>query len=409
MIKVERIRKDLETLAQFTATPGAGVTRMAFSPEERQAREYLQREMEAIGLEVYTDAVGNLFGRRAGKDPEAPVVMIGSHIDSLKNGGPFDGAAGVVAALEIARALQDMGKETVHPIEVVVMTEEEGGRFGSGLFGSRAMVDGISQEELTGTFDEERISKAEAMKAFGLDPDKVREAVRKPGSVKAFLELHIEQGPVLESTGTKIGIVESIVGIRTFFVTIYGSADHAGTTPMNMRRDALVAASRVITAIDGIAREAGENTVGTVGSIQVKPGSNNVVPAEVRFSIDLRDGDNEVIERATAKIKQVLAEVCEAANLTYTWEEALSVPPVATEAKIIDIVAEAAQRKNISFRMMPSGAGHDAMVMARLAPVGLLFVPSRDGKSHCPEEWTDYEDIALGAELYLDAVLALAQ
>ncbi|HHW55761.1 MAG: Zn-dependent hydrolase [bacterium] len=409
MIKVERIRKDLETLAQFTATPGAGVTRMAFSPEERQAREYLQREMEAIGLEVYTDAVGNLFGRRAGKDPEAPVVMIGSHIDSVKNGGPFDGAAGVVAALEIARALQDMGKETVHPIEVVVMTEEEGGRFGSGLFGSRAMVDGISQEELTGTFDEERISKAEAMKAFGLDPDKVREAVRKPGSVKAFLELHIEQGPVLESTGTKIGIVESIVGIRTFFVTIYGSADHAGTTPMNMRRDALVAASRVITAIDGIAREAGENTVGTVGSIQVKPGSNNVVPAEVRFSIDLRDGDNEVIERATAKIKQVLAEVCEAANLTYTWEEALSVPPVATEAKIIDIVAEAAQRKNISFRMMPSGAGHDAMVMARLAPVGLLFVPSRDGKSHCPEEWTDYEDIALGAELYLDAVLALAQ
>jgi allantoate deiminase len=409
LIKVERIRKDLETLAQFTATPGAGVTRMAFSPEERQAREYLQREMEAIGLEVYTDAVGNLFGRRAGKDPEAPVVMIGSHIDSVKNGGPFDGAAGVVAALEIARALQDMGKETVHPIEVVVMTEEEGGRFGSGLFGSRAMVDGISQEELTGTFDEERISKAEAMKAFGLDPDKVREAVRKPGSVKAFLELHIEQGPVLESTGTKIGIVESIVGIRTFFVTIYGSADHAGTTPMNMRRDALVAASRVITAIDGIAREAGENTVGTVGSIQVKPGSNNVVPAEVRFSIDLRDGDNEVIERATAKIKQVLAEVCEAANLTYTWEEALSVPPVATEAKIIDIVAEAAQRKNISFRMMPSGAGHDAMVMARLAPVGLLFVPSRDGKSHCPEEWTDYEDIALGAELYLDAVLALAQ
>lgn len=409
MIKVERIRKDLETLAQFTATPGAGVTRMAFSPEERQAREYLQREMEAIGLEVYTDAVGNLFGRRAGKDPEAPVVMIGSHIDSVKNGGPFDGAAGVVAALEIARALQDMGKETVHPIEVVVMTEEEGGRFGSGLFGSRAIVDGISQEELTGTFDEERISKAEAMKAFGLDPDKVREAVRKPGSVKAFLELHIEQGPVLESTGTKIGIVESIVGIRTFFVTIYGSADHAGTTPMNMRRDALVAASRVITAIDGIAREAGENTVGTVGSIQVKPGSNNVVPAEVRFSIDLRDGDNEVIERATAKIKQVLAEVCEAANLTYTWEEALSVPPVATEAKIIDIVAEAAQRKNISFRMMPSGAGHDAMVMARLAPVGLLFVPSRDGKSHCPEEWTDYEDIALGAELYLDAVLALAQ
>jgi allantoate deiminase len=409
LIKVERIRKDLETLAQFTATPGAGVTRMAFSPEERQAREYLQREMEAIGLEVYTDAVGNLFGRRAGKDPEAPVVMIGSHIDSVKNGGPFDGAAGVVAALEIARALQDMGKETVHPIEVVVMTEEEGGRFGSGLFGSRAMVDGISQEELTGTFDEERISKAEAMKAFGLDPDKVREAVRKPGSVKAFLELHIEQGPVLESTGTKIGIVESIVGIRTFFVTIYGSADHAGTTPMNMRRDALVAASRVITAIDGIARETGENTVGTVGSIQVKPGSNNVVPAEVRFSIDLRDGDNEVIERATAKIKQVLAEVCEAANLTYTWEEALSVPPVATEAKIIDIVAEAAQRKNISFRMMPSGAGHDAMVMARLAPVGLLFVPSRDGKSHCPEEWTDYEDIALGAELYLDAVLALAQ
>jgi len=409
LIKVERIRKDLETLARFTATPGKGVTRMAFTPEERQARDYLEQEMRSIGLEVYTDAAGNLFGRRAGREPGAPVVMLGSHIDSVKSGGPFDGAAGVVAALEIARALQELGKETVHPIEVVVMTEEEGARFGSGLYGSRAMVDGISPEEMTGTFDEEGISKAEAMRAFGLDPDRVREAVRKPGSVKAFLELHIEQGPILEAAGTKIGIVESIVGIKTIFVTINGSADHAGTTPMPMRRDALVGASQVITAINRIAREAGENTVGTVGMLQVKPGSSNVVPAEVKFSIDFRDGKNEVIERVEREIKKELAAVCEAANLTYTWEEALAVPPVATEPKIIDIVAEAARRRNISYRLMPSGAGHDAMVMARLAPVGLLFVPSRGGKSHCPEEWTDYEDIALGAELYLDAVLALAQ
>lgn len=283
MIKVERIRKDLETLARFTATPGKGVTRMAFTPEERQARDYLEQEMRSIGLEVYTDAAGNLFGRRAGREPGAPVVMLGSHIDSVKSGGPFDGAAGVVAALEIARALQELGKETVHPIEVVVMTEEEGARFGSGLYGSRAMVDGISPEEMTGTFDEEGISKAEAMRAFGLDPDRVREAVRKPGSVKAFLELHIEQGPILEAAGTKIGIVESIVGIKTIFVTINGSADHAGTTPMPMRRDALVGASQVITAINRIAREAGENTVGTVGMLQVKPGSSNVVPAEVKL------------------------------------------------------------------------------------------------------------------------------
>ncbi|MGI6142298.1 MAG: Zn-dependent hydrolase [bacterium] len=409
MIKVERVRRDLETLAQYTATPGEGITRMAFTPEERQARDYLKREMQAIGLEVYTDAAGNMFGRRAGKDPEAPVVMIGSHIDSVKNGGRFDGAAGVVTALEIARALQELGKETVHPIEFAVLTEEEGGRFGAGLYGSRAMTDGISQEEVTGTFDQQGISKAEAMKAFGLAPDRVKDAVRKPGSIKAFLELHVEQGPVLEATGTRIGIVESIVGIRTFFVTITGSADHAGTTPMDMRRDALVGASQVITAINRIARETGENTVATVGTLQVKPGAFNIVPAEVKFSIDLRDGNNEVIEGAATKIKKVVAEVCKSLHLTYGWEQALAVPPVATEAKIIDIVAEAARRKNISFRVMPSGAGHDAMVMAKLASVGLLFVPSRGGKSHCPEEWTDYEDIALGAELYLDAVLALAQ
>ncbi|NLJ33925.1 MAG: Zn-dependent hydrolase [Firmicutes bacterium] len=409
LIRVERIKRDLEALAQFTATPGKGITRMAFTPEERRARDYLAGEMKAAGLEVYTDAAGNLFGRRPGKNPKAAVVMVGSHIDSVQNGGRFDGAAGVVAAVEIARALQELGKETVHPIEVVVMTEEEGSRFGAGLYGSRAMTgEGISPEELTNTFDDEGISNGEAMKAFGLDPDKIRQAVRPAGTVKAFLELHIEQGPILEAAGFKIGIVESIIGLRTIQVVIYGSADHAGTTPMDMRRDALVGASKIVSQVPSLIQKLGENTVATVGILQVKPGCANIVPAEVKFTIDLRASDNEIIEKAAAKLKKMVAEICSPLNLEYSWEELLAVQPVATGVEIANIVEGVAVQKGIDTMRMQSGAGHDAMVMAKLCPIGLLFVPSKNGKSHCPEEWSDYEDIALGADLYLETILTLA-
>ncbi|MBN1332520.1 MAG: Zn-dependent hydrolase [Synergistales bacterium] len=408
MVRVDRIRKDLEFLAGITSTPGEGVTRLAFSGEETRAREYLRKEMEAAGLELYRDNAGNLFGRREGRLKDAPVVMFGSHIDSVVHGGAFDGPAGIISALEAMRVIKEQSIETSLPLEMVIMTEEEGGRFGSGVWGSRAMAGRVSREEIFEGRDKEGITKAEAMRSFGLDPEKVRDAERAPGSIRAFLELHIEQGPILENNGKDVGIVESIVGIRTFFVTIRGKADHAGTTPMEFRKDALVGASRVFSEVDTIARRSGKGTVATVGMVNVRPGAFNIVPEEVHFSIDLRASSEEVIEKAAREMKRFLEDQCSEQGLEFLWEERLAVPPVNIDPTIRDVFVQVSEEKNISTHLMASGAGHDAMVMASVAPVGMIFVPSRNGKSHCPEEWTDYEQVAKGADLLLGAVIKLA-
>lgn len=408
MVRVDRIRKDLEFLAGITSTPGEGVTRLAFSGEETRARDYLRKEMEAAGLELYRDNAGNLFGRREGRLKDAPVVMFGSHIDSVVHGGAFDGPAGIISALEAMRVIKEQSIETSLPLEMVIMTEEEGGRFGSGVWGSRAMAGRVSREEIFEGRDKEGITKAEAMRSFGLDPEKVRDAERAPGSIRAFLELHIEQGPILENNGKDVGIVESIVGIRTFFVTIRGKADHAGTTPMEFRKDALVGASRVFSEVDTIARRSGKGTVATVGMVNVRPGAFNIVPEEVHFSIDLRDSSEEVIEKAAREMKRFLEDQCSEQGLEFLWEERLAVPPVNIDPTIRDVFVQVSEEKNISTHLMASGAGHDAMVMASVAPVGMIFVPSRNGKSHCPEEWTDYEQVAKGADLLLGAVIKLA-
>lgn len=408
MLRVERIRSDLETLAKFTSTPGEGVTRLAFTNEEIKARKYLEKEMLEAGLVIYHDNAGNIFGRREGKNKDAPPVMFGSHIDSVVNGGAFDGAAGVVTALEAMRYINENNIETEHPLEMVIMTEEEGGRFGSGVWGSRAMAGKVTEDEIFKGVDKENITKAEALKDFGIDPSSVKQAVRKPGSIKAFIELHIEQGPVLEQKGIDTGIVESIVGIRTFFVTIKGKADHAGTTPMDFRKDSLVGASMIISAIDTLAREAGNGAVATVGMITVKPGAFNIVPEEVQFSIDLRCSSNETITFLSSAIQEKLEKVCSSRELGFNWEERLAVDPVKINDTVIKAFREVAEEKNISSHIMPSGAGHDAMVMAEIAPVGMIFVPSRNGKSHCPEEWTDYDKVAKGAEMVLGAILKLA-
>jgi len=409
MLSVKRIKEDLEKLAHFTATPGKGVTRLAFTEEEIKARKYLEEQMQLASLEIHTDTAGNIFGRKAGRNNDLPVVMFGSHIDSVVHGGAFDGAAGVVTALEIMRVIHEENISTSLPLEMVVMTEEEGGRFGSGVWGSRAMIGNVSEDEIYRGKDKKGSSKAQAMESFGIDPTTVHEAARKKGSIRAFLELHVEQGPVLEQKVVDTGIVDSIVGIRTFFVTIWGNADHAGTTPMTYRKDALTGASRVIAGIDPIVRNAGKGAVGTVGMLNLEPGAFNIVPEKVEFSIDLRCSDGETIDSVAQKIKQDLEQVCGDLDLKYQWEEKLSVPPVIIDHEIIDIFIKAAEEKKISIHVMPSGAGHDAMVMASIAPVGMIFVPSRNGKSHCPEEWTDYDKLAKGVELMLGAVLRLAE
>ncbi|MGB9867910.1 MAG: Zn-dependent hydrolase [Bacillota bacterium] len=404
----ERVRQRVEALASFTASPGNGVTRLCFTPEEARAREYVAQCMREAGLNVYTDAAGNMFGRKQGLDPTAPVVMVGSHFDSVRNGGKFDGVAGVVAALEVAHAITQRGITTRHPIEVCALTEEEGSRFGSGLYGSRAMVDGISQEELNRQ-DSAGVSKGEAMRAFGLDPSRIHEARRRPGDIKAFLELHIEQGPILEQSGKVIGIVDYIVGIRVFKIRVTGSADHAGTTPMSLRRDALVGASLVVAEVERMARELSPNMVATVGFLQVKPGSFNVVPSTVEFTVDMRDPSNSVLDLAEARLKETLERVCSARRLNFELSRTLGVDPVPTSSDIAAMLERHAVKLGLRYMHINSGAGHDAMVMAKIAPIGVVFVPSAGGKSHSPEELTDYNHIAAGARVLMEAVLELAE
>ena len=406
--KLERIKNDIETLAQFNSTPGKGLTRFTFTNEDRETREYIKSEMRQAGLKVYEDVVGNVIGRLEG-DVKGPVVMLGSHFDSVRNGGNFDGQAGVVMAMEIARVMTENKMQPKLPVEFIALVEEEGGRFGSGLFASRALVGRVTREQLDVFKDQDGVSIAEAMKSFGLDPDKIEEAKLDPKDIKAFLELHIEQGPALETGRKDIGIVEHIVGIRQFEVLVKGRPDHAGTTPMNMRVDALDAASYVISRISTFAKEAGDGTVATVGVIKALPGASNIVPGEVSFVVDIRSKNARCIDNVTEKIKDSLKLAKEIKGIEYIINEKLNVAPTELSKEIIDIFTEKGKALNFSMEMMISGAGHDAMVMAGITDVGLVFVPSKNGRSHCPEEWTDYADLQKGIELVLDTIMTLSE
>ena len=382
---------------------------MSFTEEDRGAREYIKEQMKLAGLEVYEDAAGTIIGRLEGQLKDGPSVMVGSHYDSVKNGGNFDGPAGVVTALETARVMKDKGLKPKYPVEFIAMIEEEGGRFGGGLFASRAMVGKVDRESLDTFKDGQGVSIAEAMINFGFDPDKIKEAVRKPEDVKAFLELHIEQGPILESGNKDVGLVEYVVGICQVEVVLKGRPDHAGTTPMNMRADALDAASLVISKISTFAKEAGEGTVSTVGTLSLLPGAANIVPGEVKFTIDIRSKKSECLEEVKRKIETLLAEVSASKGVSYTIVEKISVPPVKLAEDILSILNKHSDKLGFKKQNMLSGAGHDAMVMASITDVGLIFVPSKDGRSHCPEEWTDYEDLQKGIEVICETIIEISE
>jgi len=405
--QVERIRKDIEKLSEFNRTPGKGLTRFSFTKEDRQAREYIEEKMKEASLKVYEDPAGNIVGRRDGAD-NLPVVMIGSHFDSVKNGGNFDGNAGVVAGLEVARVLNERHIKTKYPMEFIAIVEEEGGRFGGTLFGSRAMVGKVSKDELEHFRDEDGISIAEAMQKFGFNPANISKACRDPKTLKAFFELHIEQGPLLEAKQKDIGIVNAIVGIDWYEVEVIGRPDHAGTTPMNMRADALVLSSSVIQAVNKLAKESEEGAVATVGNMKVFPGATNIVPGKVLFTVDIRCQNATVIKDIAHEINKVLKEKCNAQGLSYKMENKVSIPPVKLSERLIKILKQKSKEIGLNYRQMVSGAGHDTMIMSEITDASLVFVPSKNGRSHCPEEWTDYEQIRKGTELILEAALDTA-
>lgn len=407
---LQRIQKDIEALAQFNSTPGQGLTRLTYTKEHKDAQNYLISAMEQAGLKVRIDPVGTVIGTLQGTQPDLAVVMVGSHFDSVKNGGNFDGPAGVVMGLETARVYQDLGKTPKRTLEFVAMVEEEGTRFSGGLFASRAMVGRLSKNELDTFVDAQGITTGQAMAEFGLNPDLYKDAVRTKGQVKNFIELHIEQGPILESDGTNIGVVQTIVGIKEVQVTIFGRPDHAGTTPMNMRADAFLAASKVAIAANQAAIKAGSGTVATVGKVSVLPGAFNIVPGKVEFFVDIRSQHTTCLDQVYADVQQAVKMACQdAQGLSFDIKLAVDVTPVHMNETVKSMMIKSAQQHGFTYKEMLSGAGHDAQVMADITNVGLVFVPSRGGRSHCPEEWTDYDQLQKGIEVAIDTIMELAE
>jgi allantoate deiminase len=406
-IKIERIARDIEIINSFTSTPGRGVTRFTFSKPYMQARAHVVEELQKIGTRVATTLGGNLCGRLDGSTMGLPSVMTGSHLDSVLHGGRFDGVAGVVAAVEVARVLVEEKLPHRHPVDVVVFAEEEGSRFGSVMIGSRSWVGKLALEDLNRLRDKDGVSYAAAMANAGLAPEDT--TLLKPGMVKVMIELHIEQSLVLESKGIPIGVVEGINGIKQFAVTLTGVSNHAGATPMGLRHDALQGAARAIAAVEEIAvGELGGNTVATVGMLTCEPGQANVIPGKVQFTLDIRDLDSGRIDQAARRIMSVIQTTCQTRGLAFDIQPRSNTSPVRLSKEVVQLIEERAREKGIKTLRMPSGALHDSSILPEVTKVGMIFVPSKGGRSHCPEEETDLGDIRTGAELLLGAVTKIA-
>ena len=406
-VKIDRIKKDLEVMNSFSASHGPGITRFTFSKEYMEAISYIKNELEKVGAAVSFCRAGNVRGRLAGSEKGKPAVMAGSHIDTVWEGGRFDGLVGVVAALEAARVIQEEKLPHRHPIDVVIFAEEEGSRFGSVLAGSRAWVGKLGPENLSQMKDRDGISYLAALKKVAIIIED--DSILKADQVKAMLELHIEQSVVLERQGLQIGVVEAIAGIKQFLVTLQGIANHAGATPMGYRYDALQGAVRVISAVEEIAKESpSKDTVATVGIIHSFPGQANVIPGNVQFTVDIRDPDLSVLDETVEKTKEIIEKICKARSLSYEIKLRSNTPPILLPKNMASLIERMAKKNNIPFAKMVSGAVHDSSTLAELTEVGMIFVPSREGRSHCPEESTDLRDIKAGADLLLAALVELA-
>jgi len=403
-----RLEADFAALAKFGSLETGGFTRVAFSLEDLAARDWLQQAMLAAGLEVNVDAVGNIRGRRAGLENLPPVVL-GSHLDTVPEGGNYDGSVGVLAALEITRTLNDLNLTTKRPIEVVNFSAEESSRFGVATIGSKAMTGKLDLATLHRLTDKDGFSLYDTLQASGYSPDEIDRAVLSPADIHAFLELHIEQGPVLEQKRCPIGIVTSIAAPTRFKVTIKGQADHSGNTPMSLRKDALAAAAELVLGVERVAGSVSKNTVATVGYLYVSPGAMNVIPGRVELGIDIRDILIENKDKTTVAILDLIDAIAARRGVLIRHERLCDDVPVRLSGKIISTLVDAAETADIDFVRMPSGAGHDAMNMAAITDVGMLFIPSIGGISHNIAEYSRMEDICVGTDLLFDATMLLAQ
>jgi N-carbamoyl-L-amino-acid hydrolase len=397
-----RLNRHIAGLAAIGgASESRGSQRVAYTEFDRQGRAYVLELMRAAGLGVRTDAAANLVGRRAGRRNSLTPIVLGSHIDTVPNGGNYDGVVGSLGAIEVAQTLVEQDIGTEHPLEVIIFQNEEGGTIGSSIIAGDFPAANLELQSQSGP------TIREGIRLLGGDPERLHEVVRAPGSITAYLELHIEQGGTLDRERINVGIVEGIVGIRWFEVTVQGFANHAGTTPMDQRQDALLTAARVIDAINSIARSIPGRHVATVGKIAAEPGATNVVPGVARFSIDIRDLALGRLDELEQRIQATANQLARDAGTTISFRRTFQDEPAPTDPRLRALIEREARNLRFTTRQLPSGAGHDAAPLSRLGPMAMIFVPSVRGISHSPREYSHPEDITRGADLLLASVLAV--
>jgi beta-ureidopropionase / N-carbamoyl-L-amino-acid hydrolase len=411
-VNKRRLMRDLNAIGRIGIGDRGSVTRLVFSIKELRSRQLLIHLMRQAGLEIHIDGIGNIFGRFAGGDRKAPAVLAGSHLDTVIHGGKYDGPVGVIGALEAVRTIRENKIAVRAPLEVVCFVGEESSRFGFSTLGSSLVAGEVHPKDLTNAVDPQGTKLADVLAGLGISPRNLRQLQRSSKSLKAYLELHIEQGPILEAKGKRIGLVTSIAAPSRFRIIFKGRADHSGTTPMEMRKDALVASAQLIEYVETICRKyssmARGRVVGTVGALKIEPGVINAVPGRAELAVDIRSTSAQSKDRVARRVKDQARAIARRRGISIEIRTIREEDPVPLDQRLLRITRKICDGHGIDYEIMPSGAGHDAMQMAKIAPAGMIFVPSRRGISHNPLEWTDPDDIALGTQLLMETMIRVA-
>ncbi|MEW6267189.1 MAG: M20 family metallo-hydrolase [Thermodesulfobacteriota bacterium] len=407
-IDADRIWREIEAFAEIGKNGQGGVSRLAFSREDAEAREKIMRILtDELKLPIRIDPLGNIFARREGKRPDWPVIMTGSHLDSVRNGGMFDGVAGVICSLEAFRVMDQLELETEHPFELVVFASEEPNKFGLSTLGSRGIVGKIRKEELEFLRDDDGNEFRKALAVIGGDLDRIEEAVRKTSEIEYFVEVHIEQMPTLHQQKRDVAIVSEAGGIYRERISIGGVAGHSGTTPMAARHDALCAASTIILTLEKTALEEADLAVATVGRIKVSPNTVGIIPGIVEIDTEIRSIRQEIIQRIARAVEDMASKVAEERKVRISKRVIYETHPISFSADVREAIRAAAESLGLKTLELFSMAGHDAVHISAIAKSGMIFIPSRNGFSHCPEEWTIKEDLGKGAQCLLKTLLLL--
>jgi N-carbamoyl-L-amino-acid hydrolase len=411
-INQRRLMRDLNAIGRIGIGDHGAVTRLVFSIKELRSRELLLHLMRQVGLKIHIDAIGNIFGRLNGHDPKAPAVLAGSHLDTVIHGGKYDGPVGVIGALEAVRTISENRITLRSPVEVVCFVGEESSRFGFSTLGSSLVAGEVHGRDLANAVDQQGTKLEYVLNSLGITRRNLTSLKRAPKGLKAYLELHIEQGPILEAKKKRIGLVTSIAAPSRFKVVFSGRADHSGTTPMEMRKDALVASAQLIEYVEKVCRKFSSmekgRVVGTVGAMKIEPGVINAVPGKTELSIDIRSTTARSKDRVAHMVKRRAQEIARRRSIGCEILPIREENPVPLDKRLLRVTQEICDQKGIEYEIMPSGAGHDAMQMAKITPAGMIFIPSLRGISHNPLEWTDPDDIGLGAQLLMETIVRVA-